>query len=166
MTNIREAHTFGDSTQWTRVAYLRSDKVQCLTYQTQVLRRMIWISAVEDGVLIDKRREGRIDSQVNEQFTLRKKLNAFARAANRPRVGHHQKHESDTKPSVCYNAVTALTSVSAKMQWVRSVPPGPFRPPDNSSIGCADGGSATGALELPPLFPRATLRFEDRFCHA
>jgi hypothetical protein len=36
------------------------------------------------------------------------------------------------------------------MQWVRPVPPVP-RPPDNSSVGCADGGSVTGALELPPL---------------
>src|SRR6516162_9439836 len=41
------------------------------------------------------------------------------------------------------------------MQWVRPVPPA-LRPPDNSSIGCADGGSATGALELPPLCLRDT----------
>jgi len=50
------------------------------------------------------------------------------------------------------------------MQWVRPVPPA-LRPPDNSSVGCADGGSAIGALELPPLCLRTTA-VKDRFYHA
>jgi hypothetical protein len=75
-----------------------------------------------------------------------------------PCVCQHQKYKFDAKSSVCYIAVTALAERFCQNALGPARPPPALCAPDNSSIGCADGGSATGALELPPLCLRATLR--------
>jgi|SRR6516165_3235825 len=72
----------------------------------------------------------------------------------------------NTNQSVCYNAVTALTKCFCQNAVGPARPPRPFAHPTTPSIGCAHGGSATGALGLPPLYLGATLRSKDRFCHA
>ena len=155
MTNIREAHTFGDLSG-SRVACLRSDKVQCLTYKTQILRRMIWISALDVGVLMDKCREERIGFQVNEPLALSQEdERVFSR-------GQSPMCWSSPKIRIRYQIGCLLQRGyrvdGAFLPECNGSGPSPpaLRPPDNSSIGCADGGSATGALELPPLYLRAS----------
>ena len=68
--------------------------------------------------------------------------------------------ESDAASFVCYHAVTALTERSCQNAMGSARPP-PFAH-RQLKLGCAAGGSARDALDLPPLCFRATLRFKDR----
>jgi hypothetical protein len=113
---------------------------------------------VDVGVLIDKCREEHIDSQVNEPLALSQEDECVCQRGQSPMCW------SSPKIRIRYQTVCLLHrgyrvdgAFLPKCSGPGSSPPA-LCAPDNSSIGCADGGSATGALELPPLCLRATLR--------
>src|SRR5262249_26999643 len=95
------------------------------------------------------------------RFPDKRAICGFARGTRLPArpIAHVLANTKNTNFCVCYNTVTALTEVSAKMQWVRLVPLA-LRSPDNSGVGCAAAAVTTGALELPPLYlaPHCGLR--------
>ena len=84
------------------------------------------------------------------------------RAANRPCVGHHQKYEFFRLLHRRYRLDGAFL---AKCSGSGSSPR-PVVHPTTAASGARAAAVATGALELPPLYLRATLRSKDRFCHA
>jgi hypothetical protein len=72
-----------------------------------------------------------------------------------PCVGHHQKYESDTKSSVCYIVVTALTERFCQNAMGPTRPPGPFVHPITPASGarkrrqCHMCAGAAAALPSP-----------------